>query len=121
MNLSLYLRIEYVDDFGQRDNANNRHVHARKPRMMNCSGYWNYQNKIEADEISQDSEVDHPHPQQSSPLSKPSLSLSTNLNDHYPNHSNTHLLPNLSQLHWISILLPVSEHCILFHPMKLGN
>ena len=87
--------------------------------MMNYSEYWNYQNKIEEVEISQDSEGDHQHPQSSRSQEHP-LSLNHNLNAHCLNHNNTlHLNPN--QLHWISIPLLVFGLYILSRVMKLEN
>jgi hypothetical protein len=81
--------------------ADSRPARDRKPKMMNYSAYWNYQNKIEEVEINQDSEVDHQHPPRSLLLKlKLHLSLNHNLNAHCLNHNNTLLLsPN--QLHWI--------------------
>jgi hypothetical protein len=70
-----------------------RPAHARKPRMMNFSVYWNYQSKIAEVAINQVSEEDPhrllPH--------HPKLNLS--LRDHYPNHSNSLLPPHQLHLH----------------------
>ena len=100
-------------------NADSRHVRDRKPRTMNCSAYWNCPNKIEEDEISQDSEVDHQHPQ-SSLSHKYQLNLSHNPNARCLNHNNT-LLLNPNQLHWTSIPLLVFGLYILSRVMKLEN
>jgi len=89
--------------------------------MTNYSAYWNYRNKIEEVEISQDSEVDHPHPPRSLLLKlNPYPSLSHNLNARYLNHNNT-LLLNPNQLHWISIPLLVFGLYIRSRVMKLEN
>jgi hypothetical protein len=101
--------------------ADSRPAHARKPRMTNYSAYWNYRNRIEEVEISQDSEVDHQHPQPSLILKlKFHLKLNHNLNARCLNHNST-LLLNLNQLHWISIPLLVFGLYILSRVMKLEN
>jgi hypothetical protein len=101
--------------------ADDRPARDRKPRTMNYSAYWNYQNKIEEVEINQDSEVDHQHPPRS-PLLKlnHNPNLSHSLSARCLNHNNT-LLLNPNQLHWISIPLLVFELYILSRVMKLGN